>query len=81
MFTAGSVELFNPKFFIDNNIVFVSMAYRVGALGFLNTGDKQVTGNMGLKDQNMALNWVKNNIKKFGGNPDDVTLFGQGSGG
>jgi len=36
---------------------------------------------MGLKDQNLALRWVQENIKKFGGDPDQVTIMGQGSGG
>jgi carboxylesterase type B len=39
-----------------------------------------IRGNMGLKDQNMALRWVQENIKHFGGNPDKVTLLGNSAG-
>jgi carboxylesterase type B len=52
----------------------------VRSTGFLNTGDEIIRGNMGLKDQVMALQWVQNNIKAFGGNPDKVTIFGCSAG-
>lgn len=48
--------------------------------GFLSTGDGVIRGNMGMKDQVQALHWVQTNIAKFGGNPKQVTLFGESSG-
>lgn len=50
-------------------------------LGFLSTGDEVVPGNMGLKDQNMALRWVKEHIHAFNGNPEEITLTGLSAGG
>lgn len=49
-------------------------------LGFLSTEDRFATGNNGLKDQVQALRWVKNNIKNFGGNPNEVTISGYSAG-
>lgn len=48
--------------------------------GFLGTGTKHAPGNMALKDVVLALRWVQKNISVFGGNPDNVTLFGESSG-
>lgn len=49
-------------------------------LGFFSTGDLASPGNYGLKDQNLALRWVQTNIKYFGGDPNNVLLFGQSAG-
>lgn len=56
------------------------MQYRVASLGFLYFGTSDVPGNAGLFDQMMALQWVRDNIGFFGGNPDNVTLFGESAG-
>ncbi|UYV78338.1 BCHE [Cordylochernes scorpioides] len=56
------------------------MNYRVGALGFIDLKMDGSDGNLGLKDQILALKWVKKNIREFGGNPDSVTLSGTSAG-
>lgn len=47
----------------------------------MSTGDEHISGNMGLKDQNMAIRWVKENIEGFGGDSDNISLFGLSAGG
>ena len=68
------------------DVVVVSLNHRVGAVGFLNLaaagGEKYAaSGNVGLLDIVAALEWVRDNICNFGGDPDNVTLFGQSGGG
>lgn len=49
-------------------------------LGYMSTGDDVIPGNLGSKDQILALKWVQQNVRYFGGDPDKVTLFGQSAG-
>ena len=70
-----------PKYLMDRGVIFVSFNYRLGPFGFLSTGDDVVPGNNGLKDQSIALMWIRDNIKFFGGNPDSVTITGLSAGG
>lgn len=56
------------------------MHYRLGILGNLNTNDSEARGNQGMKDQVMALQWIQDNIKNFGGDPKKVTIFGNSYG-
>lgn len=69
----------------NQDIVLVTINYRLGALGFLNLnevtrGRIPSTGNEGIQDQVMALKWVRENIASFGGDPDNVTVFGESAG-
>uniref|UniRef100_A0A914HY51 Carboxylic ester hydrolase n=1 Tax=Globodera rostochiensis TaxID=31243 RepID=A0A914HY51_GLORO len=66
--------------FVSHGIVVVSVQYRLGVFGFASTGDAQMPGNLGLWDQLAALQFIKQNIRRFGGNPDDVTLLGHSAG-
>ncbi|XP_017882530.2 esterase FE4-like [Ceratina calcarata] len=72
--------MFGPDFLVEDDVVVVTFSYRFGALGYLNTGDKSAPGNAGMKDQVMALKWLKDNIHYFGGSPSRVTIFGASSG-
>lgn len=66
---------------MKRDIVLVTINYRLAALGFLSTGTKDAPGNNGLKDQVIAMRWVKDHIQAFGGNPDSITLMGYSAGG
>ena len=78
----GMFPFHGPERFIqgDDDMIMVSINYRVGILGFLSLGIPDVPGNMGLHDQVMALQWVQKNIKAFGGDPNTVTIMGESAG-
>jgi para-nitrobenzyl esterase len=70
---------------VRRNVIFVSMNYRLGALGFLDlssfsTPERPFESNLGLRDIVTALGWVRDNIGQFGGDPSNVTLFGESAG-
>ena len=84
---AGSVGTYNGKHMaLKGDVVVVTINYRLGAFGFLNLADATGgilpgTGAEGIADQVAALRWVKANIAAFGGDPDNVTVFGESAGG
>ncbi|XP_023932222.1 cholinesterase [Lingula anatina] len=79
-YVAGSAQTILGDVLPLKGVVLVVIQYRLGAFGFLSTGDHHAPGNTGLLDQTMALKWVKDNIGHFGGDTDRVTIFGQSAG-
>ena len=88
-FSFGSTAepVYNGEKLTKKGVVVVSVAYRVGQLGFLAHPElsaenpNHVSGNYGLLDQIAGLKWIQNNIAAFGGDPDKVTIFGESAGG
>ncbi|XP_017149694.1 esterase-6-like [Drosophila miranda] len=71
-----------PEYLMDTEqVIMVSVSYRLGPLGFLSTGDTNMPGNFALKDQRLALKWVQQHIADFEGDPQLVTIFGHSAGG
>lgn len=76
-----SDEFFGPNRLMQSSeVVVVTVNYRLGPFGFLSMGVPSCPGNQGLWDQLLALKWVKENIAAFGGDENNVTLLGHGSG-
>ena len=85
-FVAGESDDYDPSGLVADGVVVVTINYRLGALGFLahpaladHPGGP--TGDYGLMDQQAALRWVQHNIRAFGGDPHNVTIFGESAGG
>lgn len=80
---SGQNEVYTGEKIAQKGVVYVTINYRVGLFGWLcyedETGE-EITGNFGIKDQVAALEWVKNNIAEFGGDPANVTIAGQSAG-
>ncbi|CAG9827013.1 unnamed protein product [Diabrotica balteata] len=77
---SGTYNDYGPKYIMDYGIVVVAINYRLNAFGFVSTDDDVIPGNLGLKDQRFALEWVNQHINLFGGDPDHVTIAGESSG-
>jgi para-nitrobenzyl esterase len=81
----GESDDYNPAKLAEDGVTVVTINYRLGALGFLAhpalADAKGESGDYGLEDQQAALRWVQRNIASFGGNPHNVTLFGESAGG
>lgn len=87
-YTTGwsSQDVYDGERFAESGVVFVSINYRLGPFGFLGhpllsaESPDGVSSNYGLLDQIAALKWVQTNIEAFGGNPSNVTVFGESAG-
>ncbi|XP_063697499.1 esterase B1-like [Culicoides brevitarsis] len=73
---------YGPDFLMEQDVILVTINYRLGAFGFLSLDDPslKIPGNAGIKDQLMALKWVQSEIGNFGGDSQNVTLFGESAG-
>lgn len=76
----GSSQDHPPNYLLERDIVFVVPHYRIGALGWLSTLSEELPGNVPIADIQMALDWVQKHIERFGGDPAQVTIFGQSAG-
>lgn len=83
---AGSLPFYDGTSFAQKGVILVTLNYRLGNFGFfghpsITSGNEpEISGNFGIQDQIAALKWVKNNIFTFGGDPDQVTIFGESAG-
>ncbi|KAK3798557.1 hypothetical protein RRG08_031570 [Elysia crispata] len=80
-FIIGDAKTYEAtRLITDHDVILVTIQYRLGIFGFASTEDEAQPGNIGLRDQIMALQWVKDNIGQFLGDPSDVTIFGESAG-
>ncbi|CAH0389067.1 unnamed protein product [Bemisia tabaci] len=77
----GNPDFYGPDYLLEKDVIVVTFNYRVGPIGFLSLNIKEAPGNAGMKDQVAMLRWVKKEIQHFGGDPNNITLFGESSGG
>ncbi len=83
---SGSGSLYNDGTLPEHGVILVTINYRLGILGFFahpaltRESPHQASGNYGLMDQILALRWVRDNIARFGGDPNNITVFGQSAG-
>jgi len=80
-FIAGDSKRFTGEYLMEQDMVLVTLQYRLGPLGWLTTADRHAPGNYGLLDQILALRWVQDHITQFGGDKDLVTISGMSAGG
>ena len=85
-YVSGSGRAYNGSHWVrEHDVVVVTINYRMGPLGFLHVGhlDTELSAsvNVGIQDQICALEWVQEHIASFGGDPDNITIFGESAGG
>ncbi|KAI8422004.1 hypothetical protein MSG28_009909 [Choristoneura fumiferana] len=78
---SGDEQDYGPDFLVKQGVLLVTFNYRLNTFGFLCLDSMEVPGNAGFKDQVAALRWVQCNIEDYGGDPNNVTIFGESSAG
>ncbi|XP_043208735.1 neuroligin-3-like [Amphibalanus amphitrite] len=79
-FVRGAASLLGPQRLMREDVVLVTLNYRLGVLGFMSSGYPELAGNYGLLDVIQALSWVRDAARDFAGDPSRVTLVGHGAG-
>ncbi|KAJ6641267.1 Juvenile hormone esterase [Pseudolycoriella hygida] len=79
-YDSNSRTLYSPEYLVMENVIVVVINYRLHALGFMYMPSMGISGNAGMKDQQMALEWIYENIESFGGNQQKICLFGESAG-
>ncbi|XP_048483547.1 juvenile hormone esterase [Plutella xylostella] len=77
---SGLPTIYGPEYLVTKGVIVVTINYRLNIQGYLCLRIPEAPGNAGMKDQVAALRWIKRNIRAFGGDPDNVTLFGESAG-
>lgn len=80
-FHSGDPMIYGPEYLVPKGVILVLPNYRIGSLGFLCLQNETAPGNAGLKDLSEALEWIKNNIERFGGNSSNIVVGGDGDAG
>ena len=79
-FVFGAGAMYGPDYWMGEDIIVVTVNYRLGPFGFLSLGLEEAAGNQGMLDQRLAMVWVQDNIASLGGDPDRVTIAGESAG-
>ena len=77
---SGGTHFYGSEFLVDENVVLVTLNYRLIPFGFMSLESTALPGNQGLKDQRLAMEWVQKHIQSFGGSKSKVTVYGESAG-
>ncbi|XP_065211403.1 esterase E4-like [Planococcus citri] len=77
---SGTEEWYSADYLVEQDVIVVTLNFRLHVLGFLNLDIPECPGNVGLKDQALALKWLRENITKFGGDANNISIFGTSAG-
>lgn len=74
---SNAKDTYNPEYLLRHDVVVIAINYRLGAFGLLSLNDPElgIPGNAALKDQTMALKWIKENCTYFGGDPENISKY------